>query len=119
MTTDDPSSHDVGQPASRNLSQLFTALRHEHRRQILTFLADADAREKAELILADLQPEGADPEWFKPALHHQHLPILEEAGYIEWDRETNRIRRGPAFEDISPVIELLRSNQDKLPGGWP
>jgi len=34
-----------------------------------------------------------------------HLPILEEHGYIEWDRESGEISKGPNFDEIKQSIE--------------
>ena len=51
-------------------------------------------------------------------LRHNHLPQLEERDVIDWDEEANAIARGPSFDDVRPVVELLRDNSDELPGDW-
>lgn len=55
----------------------------------------------------------------KVQLFHSHLPQLNEVGYIEWDPVTETIRRGPNFESIAPLLELMVEHQDELPPGWP
>jgi hypothetical protein len=50
-------------------------------------------------------------------LRHNHLPRLEDAGYIEWDREAETVSRGPAFDEIEPAIRLLSANPERLPSG--
>ena len=52
-------------------------------------------------------------------MHHTHLPRLAEAGYVEWDREDDVLRRGPRFDEVAPLIELLVVHEDELPAGWP
>ncbi len=52
-------------------------------------------------------------------LHHVHLPLLEEYGFITWDRATGRVTRGPQFQKIGPLLELLAAHADELPGEWP
>lgn len=49
---------------------------------------------------------------------HNHLPQLTEWGVIDWDEEENAISRGPAFEKVRPVLELLEDHRDELPGTW-
>ena len=43
---------------------------------------------------------------------------LEEMGYISWDRTTNKIKKGPEWDDIAPVLKLMHDHQDELPEGW-
>jgi DNA-binding transcriptional ArsR family regulator len=52
------------------------------------------------------------------ALHHVHLPKLAEAGYLEYDRDTHTIRRGPNFGEITPLLRLMADHEDELPTGW-
>ena len=47
-----------------------------------------------------------------------HLPKLEDMGYISWDRNTNEISKGPAWDDIAPLLKLIYDHQDELPKGW-
>lgn len=79
--------------------QHFTALADEHRREILqTLLTESPRRLHASTSDA---PERAI------ALHHTHLPHLEDVGLIEWETETDMIRRGPEFGNLEPLLEFL------------
>lgn len=49
---------------------------------------------------------------------HKHLPKLEESEFIEWDRDTNSIQKGPQFDEIQPLLELLQNHADELPDDW-
>ena len=51
--------------------------------------------------------------------HHRHLPKREEAGFIEWDQETNVVERGYRFDEVAPLVELVVGYRDELPRGCP
>ncbi len=51
-------------------------------------------------------------------MQHVHLPKLEEYGFIEWDRDSHEVRKGPKFNEIQPLLELLVSHSDELPDDW-
>lgn len=44
--------------------------------------------------------------------------MLEDAGFINWNRETHQVTKGPEFHQLRPVLELLHHHQDELPDGW-
>lgn len=54
----------------------------------------------------------------RSALYHVHLPKLAEAAYIEWDADTQTIRRGPNFDEIAPLLQLMADHEDELPAAW-
>lgn len=37
--------------------------------------------------------------------HHVHLPELEAAGLVEFDRRADEVRRGPRFDERRSVLE--------------
>ena len=41
-------------------------------------------------------------------LYHSHLPRLADAGYIEWDDDTDTISKGPKFPEVEPLVQLLK-----------
>ena len=100
------------------LDQLFKMFCHPARRRILHTLAQDNPRDEdgfeSEYFASDEKIEV-----FKRELYHNHLPKLNEAGFIDWDRETDTITRGPRFEDIQPLVTLMANHQDELPEGWP
>lgn len=51
-------------------------------------------------------------------LENEHLPMLEEAGFIEWNPATGEISEGPNFDEIKPILELIRNHPDELPADW-
>lgn len=50
------------------------------------------------------------------ALVQNHLPKLEDAGFIQWDRDRDVVTRGPQFDEIGPLVQLLLDHADELPG---
>jgi hypothetical protein len=52
-------------------------------------------------------------------MFHTHLPKLEEAGFIVWHQDTNKVEKGPRFEEIRPLLELIDAHADELPADWP
>jgi hypothetical protein len=50
------------------------------------------------------------------ALKHHHLPRLDEAGVVDWEPAANTVSRGPRFDEIEPLLELLVTHSDRLPG---
>jgi hypothetical protein len=55
----------------------------------------------------------------RAALYHNHLPKLEQEGFIRWDRDEHVIEKGPRFSEIKPMLELLDDHAEDLPGDWP
>jgi hypothetical protein len=71
------------------------------RRNVVAGIAD-----DAVATMTDLQPRGRADE-IEAALRETHLPALEEAGYIVWDRESGEISPGPNFEEAADHLAEL------------
>ncbi len=56
--------------------------------------------------VADLRVRGRADK-LADELRESHLPALEEAGYIEWDREAGTIAPGPNFEEAEAHVADL------------
>jgi len=70
---------------------------------VVAALADGAAETVADLRVRGTRGEVADE------LRETHLPALEEAGYIEWDREAGTIAPGPNFEEAATHVADLPS----------
>ena len=103
---------------SDDLDRLFDALGHPYRRRILAHLAESGGSSEDVLSLEVAVAAGDEFEQVRPALYHAHLPKLDEAGYIRWDRRGETVRRGPRFDDVAPAVRLLADHRDELPGEW-
>ena len=115
---------------------LFELLAADLRRRILFALCDEDSITVPEGVLQRGQAQPCDPQdadsnsppghFSSPApeedmheltlkLEHMHLPKLDDAGLIKWQRDTDTITRGPRFEEVEPVLRLLAANQHRFP----
>jgi hypothetical protein len=74
---------------------------------------DEDAQLPTNVAIAD-----ADMQTLQMRMHHVHLPKLDEMGYIDWDPEADTVAKGPNFEEIRPLLTLMREHEDELPDGW-
>ncbi|SEP95551.1 hypothetical protein [Natrinema salaciae] len=96
--------------------RVFTVLSAEPRRRLVDALLDAPAGEAVPLPDAALAPNGAtDADRLEHRLHHSHLPLLEETGLVQWERDPFRAYRGPDFEAVGVVLESLYANADEIP----
>ncbi len=104
-----------------SLTESFSTLADPYRRRILVAVGQSNPRKEDELasseVLGDLGEEY--DEFVSHRLYHIHLPKLADAGFISWDHETGVITRGPRFEEVRPLIELLDRHADELPANWP
>ncbi len=48
-------------------------------------------------------------------LIHTHLPKLDNMGYIDWNRAESTVVKGPNWEEIEPVVQLLDKNREQIP----
>ena len=65
-------------------------------------LLDDHAETRPDAILRTLDLQRAELQ-----LYHTDLPKLEQAGFIEWQPGSERITRGPRFDEIQPLVRLL------------
>lgn len=97
------------------IDQIFENLSNSHRRLILLLVKQGAVKTETDLMV-----RGADDsEVAEMALVHNHLPRLDEAGYIEWDRASGELSKGPRFDEIEPLLELIETHADELPADWP
>lgn len=98
------------------LDEAFEILCHESRRRILGSLLVKE--NNCDLLVEELVDVSKDRDRQRVALYHNHLPKLKESGYIEWDRESRTICRGPQFGEIAAFIRIVKDSTDELPGKW-
>lgn len=96
------------------LDRILDSFAKRQRRLVLLTLRRSDDVHQSDLLV-----RGSDGDDAEIALVHTHLPKLEDAGYVEWDRETGTVSKGPQFDEVAPLIELIEDHADELPHGWP
>lgn len=89
-------------------------LANEERRQLLLTLFEAHRRHETPIEVADAGA-GAEEPTRKMAMIHQHLPRLEDRGFVSWDRAEQLVTVGPHFREIEPLLDALVTNRDDLP----
>lgn len=99
--------------------QMLSCLSDRTRRRVLTALTEHNPRQAEEFEPSDLTSAKREYEEFEVELYHNHLPRLRDAGFIEWDRDSGTITRGPRFDEIEPLLTLIVDHQDELPADWP
>ncbi|ESP90197.1 DUF7344 domain-containing protein [Candidatus Halobonum tyrrellensis] len=88
-------SHSRSAPTTDALVAL---LADRRRRTVVRHLAERPAESSLETLVETLSPANADPadeRELRTALHHNHLPRLDEAGLVEYDAATHAVRYRP------------------------
>jgi predicted transcriptional regulator len=101
--------HRCGQEVeqSSTLDRVYRTLSHPVRRRILLAL-QTDAPRRVEEFATESATPGSGVRAGAVGLHHVHLPRLDEAGFVDWEEESEMIRKGHRFEEVRPHLELLR-----------
>jgi len=93
-------------------------LADRYRRELLLALLIENPQDDDDCDPLDIIDPPDEPEVLEVELFHKHLPKLEQLGYIEWNRETGEIAKGPDWDDVEPVLTLIADHRDELPAGW-
>lgn len=101
----------------RSVDDALDALADVQRRKLLMGLLNHNPQDDESVKIADSETDAAALERMIE-MKHVHLPKLENYGFIEWDRDRNEVSKGPAFEEIRPLLELLADHDDDLPEDW-
>lgn len=109
-----PPTHDTVEEYSMSPSQIdgiMDVLSSQVRRCVLIAFLEGISETDIETLRQRAGVEDAGK-----VLHHVHLPKLAHAGYIEWDRDSNVVARGPRYNEIEPLLELLREHSTECFG---
>ncbi|WP_246989248.1 DUF7344 domain-containing protein [Halorientalis marina] len=100
------------------MDKQFEALTNIHRRRLLVALLNHNSQRDSIIVPEDIHEGEKTLEKLQTKLYHWHLPVLEEAGFIRWNQDTHEVVKGPKFDDIRPLLELLQDHADELPDDW-
>lgn len=108
---------EVSAEETVSFDEMLEALVHVQRRKLLVSLLDHNPQDDSPAVITD--PE-TDPDSIERIIQmkHVHLPKLADKGLIEWNRQRNEVVKGPNFDEIRPLLELLDDHQDELPDDW-
>lgn len=96
----------------------FQALSNVHRRRLLVNLLGHNPQRDDIDVPKDVHEGEKELEVLQLEFRHSHLPRLEEAGLIQWNRDSNEVMKGPRFDKIRPLLELMRDHANELPNDW-
>jgi hypothetical protein len=95
---------------------VFTALAAEPRRQLVVSLLDAPSGKPVSLPGGARNPNlPTVPERFRLRLIHEHLPMLAENGFVDWEDDPLVASRGPRFDEIAIVMDSLQGAAGEIP----
>ena len=97
------------------VDRMFDIMSARHRRLVLLLVKHGTIHTVNDVMARETK----EPETLEIQLIHNHLPKLVDAGYIQWDRDTGEISKGPRFDEIEPLLALIENHDDELPAGWP
>ena len=100
------------------IDEIMAALADEHRRQLLVMLQEHNPQDAVQIPEA-VQVDSEQLDDLQVELYHNHLPRLEDEGFIEWKRDQHAVVKGPEFDQIEPVLELFEDHAEELPVDWP
>lgn len=73
-------------------------------------IARAHGAFRREFLSSDRTLADVDKE--RVRAHCVHLPQLTEDGFVEWDRDASVVTRGPRFDEMEPLLELLNDQRE-------
>ncbi|PCR91876.1 transcriptional regulator [Natrinema ejinorense] len=81
-------------------------------------MLDHNPEDDSKLYIGDTETTDEELEALLVEMEHTHLPLLEDYGFINWDRDTHEVTKGPKFDEIRPLLELMVNHRDELPDNW-
>lgn len=93
------------------------ALADRQRRKLLVALLEHNPQDDSPVAITDAESD-ADALGRLVSMDHVHLPKLVDYGFIEWNQERHEVIKGPKFDEIRPLLELLDGHEDELPEHW-
>lgn len=98
------------------LDEVLQAIAHRYRRRLLVSLMDENHNEETTMFEVFQAPD-----WNLETsimLKHTHLSLLDDSDLVSWNRGDSPVGRGPNFDGIRRLLELLDEHQHELPGHW-
>jgi hypothetical protein len=96
--------------------RVFKALLAEPRRQLIVALLDAPPNQSVPLPESAMNPNiPPNVKIIRQELHHQHLPMLADCGFVDWETDPLVASRGPKFDEVAVVFDALHANATNIP----
>lgn len=121
----------LGEHRMLDTDDTFDTLADGDRRELLVDLLDRESHDVPTLSNASLELltahdalvrryltgslEVADTDKDRVRMHHVHLPKLVSHGFIEWERDAQTVTKGPRFDEVRPLLELVADHRETGP----
>ncbi|WP_423747175.1 hypothetical protein V5735_21335 (plasmid) [Haladaptatus sp. SPP-AMP-3] len=97
-----------------SLDTFFEILANTSRRQLLFSLLERDRLDDDHpYVPTDVNSTDDRERLSSLRMRHVHLPMLSAADVIEWDHESRTVWRGPRFDDIRPLVQMVQERADE------
>jgi|AntDeeMetageno50_2_1112565.scaffolds.fasta_scaffold08267_2 hypothetical protein len=100
---------------SVTFDEMVDALADIQRRKLMVALLDHNPQDDSPAAVGGSEIDTLD---HLVSMNHVHLPKLANYGFIEWDEANHEVSKGPNFDEIRPLLELLATHEDELPADW-
>lgn len=100
---------------SVSFDDMVDALADVQRRKLLLALLEHNPQDDSPAAVGGSESDALE---HLSTMNHVHLPKLADYGFIEWDREKHEVSKGPNFDEIRPLLEMLDRHADELPADW-
>ncbi|WP_435334362.1 sensor histidine kinase [Haloarchaeobius sp. TZWWS8] len=87
-------------------TEWLSVLENDDRRQLLVRLLHGNPERRLG-IATDMGTSPAERVSVETEMYRTHLPLLVEHGLVNWNRDEDVVTRGPAFDEVRPLLELL------------
>jgi hypothetical protein len=104
-------------PTASSLEMVFDALRHPFRRHVLLALTDPPSQSTDESSSSRFRTDCDDPDVLEIELRRVHFDTLDEYGFVDWDPETDSLARGENFDEIAPLLAVVREKRHETSEG--
>jgi hypothetical protein len=100
------------------LDDQLSVLSNGHRRRLLLALTEESPYNIPTVSSDPVEADGGIQE-HTIAMHHSHLPRLEDHGLIDWNQHTGEVTKGSQFDDIEALLITLTENHSGRFAGEP
>ena len=101
-----------------SLDKLLHAVSNVQRRRLLVHMLHHNPEDESKVYTGDVETNDEELASLLIEMEHTHLPLLEDYGFIEWDKENHEVTKGPKFIEIRPLLEMMLRHEDELPDNW-
>lgn len=102
-------SSDHATPAEPSLDQTLRALSDSRRRAVLSHLFDREANGPATVEELARRIAADDAERTRWSLRHAHLPRLDDAGIVSYERRARRVRLAGDQSAVESLLAAARN----------